>query len=254
MSASTKQSKQSKQSELTVSTRPSLEYYLGLSYPISLYPEECGYTAEIPDLQGCLTQGESLEEAIENIAEARQLWLETAYEFGDNIPLPSTENKYSGKYPLRISPELHRKLALEAERQRISLNQYISQRLSENNALASVRLLLEQSNFVLQASVTEAFADIEIKMQKRIENLLAGIDSKVQASIQERLTAITSTSMETRHVSQLKQTDSAQEMSYHLNALTEIWKDNPSAIEKLIKLNEKPCTGIEQESYIDPKS
>jgi antitoxin HicB len=67
----------------------SLEYYLNLKYPITLYPDiEVGYVAEIKDLPGCLTQGETLEETIHNINEARDLWLETAYESNDFIPLP----------------------------------------------------------------------------------------------------------------------------------------------------------------------
>ncbi len=49
---------------------------------------EGGYVAEIKDLSGCLTQGETLAETINNINEARELWLETAYEFKDEIPLP----------------------------------------------------------------------------------------------------------------------------------------------------------------------
>lgn len=44
----------------------------------------------IPDLPGCITQGETLEEAIESINEARELWIETVYTSGKkDIPLPS---------------------------------------------------------------------------------------------------------------------------------------------------------------------
>jgi len=68
----------------------SLEYFLNLKYPITLYPDvEGGYVAEIKDLPGCLTQGENLEETIKNISEARELWLETAYKSQDEIPLPN---------------------------------------------------------------------------------------------------------------------------------------------------------------------
>jgi antitoxin HicB len=67
------------------------EYFLKLSYPITLYPdaEEGGYVAEIKDLPGCLTQGDTLEETMQNITEAKELWIETAYEAGREIPLPS---------------------------------------------------------------------------------------------------------------------------------------------------------------------
>ncbi|MEK6915029.1 MAG: type II toxin-antitoxin system HicB family antitoxin [Nanoarchaeota archaeon] len=38
--------------------------------------EEGGYTVYVPSLQGCVSQGETKEEAIENIKEAIQLYLE----------------------------------------------------------------------------------------------------------------------------------------------------------------------------------
>ena len=70
--------------------RQSLEYYLLLRYPISIYPEEVGYTVIILNLPGCMTQGESLEECIVNIEEARELWIETVYTSAKkDIPLPS---------------------------------------------------------------------------------------------------------------------------------------------------------------------
>ncbi|MBE9115251.1 type II toxin-antitoxin system HicB family antitoxin [Lusitaniella coriacea LEGE 07157] len=72
----------------------SLEYYLSLKYPMSLYPEEDGgYTVIIPDLPGCLAQGDTLEEALENINEARELWIETVYRGNKKtIPSPSKRN------------------------------------------------------------------------------------------------------------------------------------------------------------------
>ncbi len=48
-----------------------------------------GYVAEIKDLPGCLAQGETIEETLKNLNEARELWLETVLELGRFIPLPS---------------------------------------------------------------------------------------------------------------------------------------------------------------------
>ena len=73
-----------------------LEYYLNLQYPVTIYPDpEGGYVAQIKDLPGCLTQGETLEETMTNANEARELWIETAYEAGDDIPFPNTSVTYS---------------------------------------------------------------------------------------------------------------------------------------------------------------
>lgn len=70
----------------------SLEYYLNLQYPVILYQnKEGGYVAQIKEFSGCIVLGETLDETMANINEARELWIRTAYEFGDNIPLPSTE-------------------------------------------------------------------------------------------------------------------------------------------------------------------
>ncbi|MGB6297902.1 MAG: type II toxin-antitoxin system HicB family antitoxin [Rivularia sp. (in: cyanobacteria)] len=53
---------------------------MSLQYPVTVYPDtDGGYVAEIQDLPGCLTQGETLEETMTNINEARELWLETVY-------------------------------------------------------------------------------------------------------------------------------------------------------------------------------
>ena len=74
-----------------------LEYYLKLRYPVTIYPDaDGGFVAEIEKLPGCLTQGETLEETMANINEARELWLETLYEAGDKIPLPTTDDNYNG--------------------------------------------------------------------------------------------------------------------------------------------------------------
>jgi antitoxin HicB len=102
-----------------------LDYYLSLKYPIIFYPESEGYTAIIKDLPGCMSVGETLSESMENIEEARELWIETAYECGHEIPLPATEIEYSGNLSLQIPKSLHLSLAEKAEREGVSLDQYI---------------------------------------------------------------------------------------------------------------------------------
>ncbi len=58
------------------------------------------------------------------------MWIETAYEAGDEIPLPSSDDTYSGKLLLRMPKSLHRCLAQKADRENVSLNQYIVSVLS----------------------------------------------------------------------------------------------------------------------------
>jgi antitoxin HicB len=68
-----------------------LEDYLILNYPITFYPEtEGGYTVIVQDLPGCISEGDTLEEAMENILDAKKAWIETAWKYGDEIPLPQS--------------------------------------------------------------------------------------------------------------------------------------------------------------------
>jgi predicted RNase H-like HicB family nuclease len=47
-----------------------------------------GYVAEVPELPGCMSDGDTPEEALANAYDAAQAWLETALELGRDIPVP----------------------------------------------------------------------------------------------------------------------------------------------------------------------
>ncbi len=49
---------------------------------------------------------------------------------GESVPEPISRRRYSGKFMVRVPPEIHRKLALEAAEEDISLNRLISAKLS----------------------------------------------------------------------------------------------------------------------------
>jgi antitoxin HicB len=111
--------------------RKPLEYYLSLKYPITLYvASEGGYAVEIEDLPGCISQGETAEEATEMIEEARRLWLESSYEDGRDIPMPREDREYSGKFNVPFPKSLHRRLDQMADREGVSLNQFLVSTLS----------------------------------------------------------------------------------------------------------------------------
>ncbi|MFZ4816557.1 MAG: type II toxin-antitoxin system HicB family antitoxin [Phototrophicaceae bacterium] len=69
-----------------------LTYYLALPYAIELIPDVDGYWfARIPLLEGCMTNGESREDALIMLDDAKQLWLETALQVGKTIPEPQAQ-------------------------------------------------------------------------------------------------------------------------------------------------------------------
>src|SRR3990170_940848 len=87
-----------------------LDYYLSLPYTIELRnnPEE-GWFVRVKELPGCMSQGETAEEAIAMIRDAMLSWIDIALEDGDPIPEPQPE---------------------EAEREGVSLNAFCSAALA----------------------------------------------------------------------------------------------------------------------------
>ena len=71
-------------------TEKTLEYYLSLPYPIVLIHNDADSTwyAKIPLLPGCMSDGETPDEAIQNVSEAKIVWLEVALEENDSIAEP----------------------------------------------------------------------------------------------------------------------------------------------------------------------
>jgi|DewCreStandDraft_1066081.scaffolds.fasta_scaffold23411_2 predicted RNase H-like HicB family nuclease len=138
--------------------RPPLDDYLAQRYPFQVIADpDGGYVIVFPDLPGCLTQVERLEEVPAAAEEARTLWIETAYAQGLEIPPPSYPEAYSGKFVVRLPKALHRRLAEEAARQGVSLNQYVVALLAQGDALAR----LDQRLARLEENVTAIRRQLE---------------------------------------------------------------------------------------------
>lgn len=109
------------------------ETYLGQPYARLILPEPDGsFRGEIIEFPGCLSTGDSAEEALAKLEEAARDWLIAAIENGQEIPAPvESSATYSGRLVLRLPKSLHRKAAWIAERERVSLNQFIVASLAE---------------------------------------------------------------------------------------------------------------------------
>ena len=111
--------------------REELKYYLDLNYPITVHEDpEGGFTAEIEELPGCMTQADTIDKVFEAAGDARKLWIETAYSDGYDIPLPRGMEKYQGRFLVRIPRSMHRNLVRLAKREGVSLNQYVTSLLA----------------------------------------------------------------------------------------------------------------------------
>lgn len=69
-----------------------MEASRGLKYRVLVEPDEDGgFVAEVPSLPGCITQGSTRAEAIENVKEAIAGYLESLEAHGEPIPPPISE-------------------------------------------------------------------------------------------------------------------------------------------------------------------
>lgn len=116
-----------------MNTQRNLHDYLSLPYTLQLTREdESTWFARVLELPGCITEGDSAEEAIEMIFDAMESWIAVALEDGRPIPEPRPTEEYSGKFVVRVPRSLHRQLVEAAEREEVSLNQYINVALAEH--------------------------------------------------------------------------------------------------------------------------
>jgi antitoxin HicB len=100
-------------------------------YPVTLVHDESGeWVATIDVLPGCNAKGSSPDEALERVADAVAAWVETAEREGKEVPEPKSAQSHSGRLLLRMPQTLHAELARAAERERVSLNQFITDVLS----------------------------------------------------------------------------------------------------------------------------
>lgn len=111
-----------------------MEEALARQYRFEVIAEpEGGYVIRFPDLPGCMTQVEDISEVSEAANEIRELWIEAAFEFGQEIPAPSYPDEFSGKFNVRIPRSLHRDLVHLAADEGVSLNQLVVSLLSDRS-------------------------------------------------------------------------------------------------------------------------
>ncbi len=129
---------------MSTPTPTTLDEFMALDYPMQLIADpEGGYVVVYPDLPGCMTQVETLEELPAMANDARSLWIEGELAAGREIPLPSHPAEYSGTFIVRVPRSLHRSLVTGAEREGASLNQYVLMLLSRGDEQRRVERRLD---------------------------------------------------------------------------------------------------------------
>ena len=93
--------------------------------------EDGTYFAEIAELPGCMTEVDDWDEIEEQITDALEGWLYVAVEHGDDIPEPRSASSHSGRFLVRTSASLHRRISERARQEGVSMNQWVVESLAE---------------------------------------------------------------------------------------------------------------------------
>lgn len=105
---------------------------LSKPYARRLVPDESGgFVASIHEFPGCFAEGETSDEALENLEDAATAWLESAIATGYPVRDPVSFYGCSGKIALRIPRGLHKQVAELSELEECSVNQLLVTAISE---------------------------------------------------------------------------------------------------------------------------
>jgi antitoxin HicB len=89
---------------------------MNLRYPVLIRPDDGAFSVEVPDLDGCFTWGDTVEDALTNAREAISLWLQEAATGKTAAPVPSAIET-----PYHVEPALDVRVPLLVRERRKAL-------------------------------------------------------------------------------------------------------------------------------------
>ena len=123
-------------------------------YARIVVPETDGsFTAGIVEFPGCVATGETAADALTNVEEVAIDWISATLEQGQGIPEPLDCANYSGKLVVRMPNGLHKRAALSAEREGVSLNQFIVTCIAEQVGTRARSVAMHAQPLLLQLEV-----------------------------------------------------------------------------------------------------
>jgi antitoxin HicB len=104
-----------------------------------------GFLMTFPDLPGCMSDGETMEEAMANGRDAFVAWISAAADMGKPIPEPTAKPveliEASGKFVARLPKTLHARLVARAKQEGVSLNTLVLTFIAEGLGHKETRAL-----------------------------------------------------------------------------------------------------------------
>ena len=100
------------------------------TYRVSWSEEDQEYVASCAELPGLSWLDASPEAAIKGIRKVVAQCVKDMRRSGEVIPQPLSTKAFSGKFMVRVPPQLHRELATQAAESGVSLNRLVTHKLS----------------------------------------------------------------------------------------------------------------------------
>lgn len=100
------------------------------SFRVTWSPEDEEFVATCVEFPSLSWLAGTPEDALSGLREVVDEVVCDLQNSGEDVPQPLATRHYSGKFQLRLGEELHRRLAMEAAEQRVSLNQYVTRKLT----------------------------------------------------------------------------------------------------------------------------
>lgn len=105
-------------------------------YPFEVRPlseeEGGGFLISFPDFSECISDGETVDEAIRNGRDALEETVAALESMNLPVPEPGSGGSYSGKFIQRVPKSLHARLAARARQEGVSMNLLVTTMLAEN--------------------------------------------------------------------------------------------------------------------------
>lgn len=101
------------------------------SYRVTWSPEDEEFVATCVEFPSLSWLADTQEDALRGIRDVVHEVVNDLQSSGELVPKPLTSRYYSGKFNLRVGERLHRRLAMQAAEEHLSLNQYVVRRLND---------------------------------------------------------------------------------------------------------------------------
>ena len=100
------------------------------TYRVTWSEEDNEYVGLCAEFPGLSWLSKTPEAALKGIRKVVAEVIKDMKEHGEKIPMPLANKNYSGKFMVRVPPEVHRSLAIQAAESGVSINRLVSSRLS----------------------------------------------------------------------------------------------------------------------------